>query len=275
MAWTVESIERLRFQEEAGSSSSAASSSSSISSSGSSNASEKRRSGSRGHGVRSSSASSSSSASASSSSSASASSSASSSASADRVFVKVICARAFPQSAFRRMHEAYTALTGARRCEEERQAAAAADFDPPPVSLLPARLLYGSGAVAVEMLWCSGRDAHADDFSHGDTAFWRPIAAAVAWLARHGLIYTDLRPVNVRLPEGSEVGAAGAVLIDYDDMVVSTESIATLEDFEAQLRQALDQLWAHALPQKPEPYTQLCEPLRLALQEQRWASARP
>ena len=40
------------------------------------------------------------------------------------------------------------------------------------------------------------------------------VAAAVAWLARRGLLYVDLRPPNVRVGGAAEA----AWLVDYDDM---------------------------------------------------------
>ena len=67
----------------------------------------------------------------------------------------------------------------------------------------------------------------------------QPVAEAIAWLARRGLIYVDLRPPNVRIEEEGEEKEAGAVgagsaaaatsqasrrrvvLIDYDDLKVA------------------------------------------------------
>ena len=119
-------------------------------------------------------------------------------------FFKIIRGDGWDGPYFRRIHAAYSTLSAAR--SDVR--------DPPPASLVDATLLFGAGEVCVRMPWVAGRDACMADLVGGGVAV-EPVADAVAWLARHGLLYTDLRPLNVRV-----CGGGGVALIDYDDLVV-------------------------------------------------------
>jgi len=62
------------------------------------------------------------------------------------------------------------------------------------------------------MPWVGGRNAEAADLADGGCAV-NPVAQAIVWLAQRGLLYTDLRPPNVRIAAHGRV-----VLVDYDDM---------------------------------------------------------
>jgi hypothetical protein len=92
------------------------------------------------------------------------------------------------------------------------------------------------------MPWVGGRDAVDADLAPGGCAV-QPVAEAIAWLARRGLVYVDLRPPNVRIEEKEEEEEAGAggplgsaaaatsqairrrvVLIDYDDLKVAAST---------------------------------------------------
>ena len=111
----------------------------------------------------------------------------------------------------------YTALAAARAA-----GAGAGGSDPPPPALLPAELLYGAGEVCVLMPWARGREAREGDFQEGGCAV-APVALAMAWLARRGLLYIDVRPPNVLVEEEEEGGEGAALrvhLVDYDDMLV-------------------------------------------------------
>jgi hypothetical protein len=127
-------------------------------------------------------------------------------------FFKVIFAHAFPAPFFRRLHAAYAAYAAA--CAAAASAAPGSK-DSLPASLVPAELLFGAGAVCVRMPWVMGRDAVPAELGEGGAAV-EPVARALLWLARHGLLYTDLREPNVRVVRG----VGGAVLVDYDDMEV-------------------------------------------------------
>ncbi len=127
-------------------------------------------------------------------------------------FFKVIFAHAFPAPFFRRLHAAYAAYAAA--CTAAASAAPGSK-DSLPASLVPAELLFGAGAVCVRMPWVRGRDAAPAELGEGGAAV-EPVARALLWLARHGLLYTDLREPNVRVVDG----VGGAVLVDYDDMEV-------------------------------------------------------
>jgi hypothetical protein len=80
------------------------------------------------------------------------------------------------------------------------------------------------------MPWVHGRDATVDELGPGGAAV-APVAAALAWLARHGLLYVDLREPNVRV-DGSRVS-----LIDYDDMVALERAPASADELLHQLRE--------------------------------------
>ena len=146
-------------------------------------------------------------------------------------FHKIIAAATYPQSVFRRMHGAYTLLEAA--C-----AAARGGEDPPPPAILDARLLYGAGAVCVDMAWAPGEDAAPCDLDRGGDAV-RPVAEALAWLARHGLLYLDLRLPNVRVARAGGEGAAAVALVDYDDIVPATAAVTSLEGLREQIDSAL------------------------------------
>ena len=125
-------------------------------------------------------------------------------------FFKVVFGHGFDAAVFRRLHAAYARYAAVR-------AAASAAGAPPPASLVEAELLVGAAAVCVRMPWVAGRDGAAGDLGEGSVAL-APVAAALVWLARRGLLYVDVREPNVRI---DEAGAAPRVtLVDYDDMVV-------------------------------------------------------
>ena len=79
----------------------------------------------------------------------------------------------------------------------------------------------------------SRRDACPGDLAAGGCAV-APVARALAWLARHGLMYTDLRPPNVRVA----LRDGGAVLVDYDDLQLLPRAPASFAAFAELLRGA-------------------------------------
>ena len=119
----------------------------------------------------------------------------------DEIFFKIVLCSAFGPAYFERMLEAYGSL--AEAFEEDNEG------DPLPASLVPARLLFGAGEVCVTMPWVGGRDAVEEDLAEGGCAVL-PVAEAITWLARRGLVYVDLRPPNVRIEEKEGEGEAGA-----------------------------------------------------------------
>lgn len=137
----------------------------------------------------------------------------------DEKFFKIVSCNGYPVEHFERMFAVYAALSKAWD----------APTAPAPASLVRAQLLFGAGEVCVTMPWVDGRDATAADLAENGCAV-AAVAAAVVWLACHGLIYTDLRPPNVRITPSR------IVLVDYDDMVVCTvpkslpELLAALQD---------------------------------------------
>lgn len=164
-------------------------------------------------------------------------------------FFKLIPDHAFEAPFFRRLHAAYERLGVAWQQGKERG-------DPPPPALLPAQLLFSAGLVGVFMPWVGqGRSALRSELGAGGLAL-EPVVDALVWLARHGLLYTDLREPNVLVVvqqlqegEGGEGGggatataaaaSARVVLIDYDDMLcldvppANGEELCTLLQAEA------------------------------------------
>jgi hypothetical protein len=141
-------------------------------------------------------------------------------------FFTVLPGPAFEAPYFRALHAVYARLDAARR-------AGLAAGDPPPPALLPAELLFGAGQVGVFMPWVAGaRCAARSDLAAGGAAL-APVADALAWLARHALLYIDVREPNVLL-RGSDGSCA---LIDYDDMVCLEAAPSSGEELCALLAQ--------------------------------------
>jgi hypothetical protein len=127
-------------------------------------------------------------------------------------FFKLLRGEGFSLPTFVNLHTVYSALAAACAAPS----AAAGGSDPFPPALVPAQLLYGPGQVCVLMPWVAGREAVAQDLEEGGCAV-APVAAAIAWLARQGLLYIDVQLPNVLVEEGS--GSCSARLIDYDDIM--------------------------------------------------------
>jgi hypothetical protein len=140
-------------------------------------------------------------------------------------FFKIIGWNAYGADHFKHMLQVYTALSAAWDASPSNSV---------PSSLLRAHMLFGAGEVCVKMPWVVGRDAEPDDLALGGCAV-EPVARAIVWLAKHGLLYVDLRLPNVRIAASNRV-----FLVDYDDMVVckpltsSVQLIAALLDDPAQ-----------------------------------------
>jgi len=103
-----------------------------------------------------------------------------------------------------------------------------------PQALLGARLWFGIFAVVVTMEFVDGKEATVKQLEAStpdDEKGARAIASAVVWLARHGLIYYDLREPNILVDSGGCWR-----LIDYDDMVmVEPGSVNTVAEMKTVL----------------------------------------
>jgi len=132
----------------------------------------------------------------------------------DAKFFKIIRGDGFEALFLRNVHDVYAALAGALVGVADR-----------PAAIVDAELLFGAGELCVLMPWIGGRDAVHADLCEGGCAV-EPIAQAIIWLARRGVLYIDLRPVKVRIVELEAAGAGGSSemadvkLVDYDDCVV-------------------------------------------------------
>lgn len=98
-----------------------------------------------------------------------------------------------------------------------------------PQALRPARLWCGIFAVVVTIEFAEGNQATEVQLAAStpdDEKGVRAIASAVAWLARHGLVYYDLREPSIMIDS-----CVWWHLIDYDHMVVvEPGSIKTVAD---------------------------------------------
>ena len=118
----------------------------------------------------------------------------------DGKFVKRIFISARSSEEWRSLFEVYQCIAGI------------GDTSFPPF-LRPATLHFGEFEVAVVMDEVEGSSLTGDKLPEQHFA---SVARAVVWLARHGLVYWDVRNPNVMV--GTE---GGVVLVDYDDCRVN------------------------------------------------------
>lgn len=90
-----------------------------------------------------------------------------------------------------------------------------------PSSLVRSHLYFGMFEVAVVTVFVGERDANEEDMQN--EALMQQVAEAVYWLAKHTILYIDVRPANIRISRDGTT----AYLIDYDDCVLLTEPITT------------------------------------------------
>ena len=149
-------------------------------------------------------------------------------------FWKIISCTAFDSlqeggvARLRALHEAYKRYSVAFD--------AAPPHDPPPPTLVKARLLYGAFELLVDMHFVGDRHASPEELASAHIA--DDVAAAVAWLARRGLLYVDLRPQNVRVRElqGPPAKITACWLVDYDDVVLLKSPAQQAADVVRELR---------------------------------------
>jgi len=134
--------------------------------------------------------------------------------SAGGVFRKIVRGDARSGAGFASMHGAYARL------------AAVLGSAPPHLNLVGyVRLSYGAHEVLVEMPAVAGREA-ADAELASEGPLISACAASVVWLARQGVVYTDLRGPNVL------IDASGAPwLVDFDDCLAVGKGVDTLDDY--------------------------------------------
>jgi hypothetical protein len=103
-----------------------------------------------------------------------------------------------------------------------------------PVVLRHPHLIYGAFAFGVEMEYVMGRDATlADLTAESGYVLLQKLATGLVWLMRHGLVYTDVRPPNIRIVDTA--AGLSVVLIDYDDMLIHPP-IASAQAFKELLK---------------------------------------
>ena len=101
---------------------------------------------------------------------------------------------------------------------------------------MKADLLFGQFTVAVRMDKVGTREATALECELMVVRV--QLAKAIVFLARNGLIYTDLRPPNIRVTDPpTDTGTNMLVyLVDYDDMDIVTP-LLSYSDFIAAIKQ--------------------------------------
>lgn len=99
-----------------------------------------------------------------------------------------------------------------------------------PKALVPAELLYGAFELAVKMPFVGTRTVEESVLAAGG-AVLDAVVPAIVWLARHGLLYVDLRGRNVVIDS-----EGGYCLVDYDDMVILPEPAQSAEELLRLLR---------------------------------------
>ena len=143
-------------------------------------------------------------------------------------FRKLVRADARSPARFRALHDAYARLS-------ELAAAATAQGAPRALAAVArgVRLLYGAHEVLIEMSALDG----ARDATDAEVITAGPLldaaAAAVAWLARRGLLYTDLRGPNVIV--AGDGSSSEAWLVDFDDCIALAKPVFSAQDFRAAL----------------------------------------
>jgi hypothetical protein len=144
-------------------------------------------------------------------------------------FYKLVRGEARSAEQFYQMHRAYKRLA-------DVLAAATATERP---AALPAwvRLQYGSNEVLVTMPAVEGKDAK-DEHLLQAGPIQTQIAEALVWLARRGLVYSDLGGRNVMVRPHDARATVTVALVDFDDCIVcETGSVLT----EAAYTEALQQ----------------------------------
>ena len=137
----------------------------------------------------------------------------------DGVFRKLVRGDARSGAGFAAMHSAYARL------------AAILGAAPPQLHLVRhVRLAYGAHEVLVEMPAVAGCEAADADVTRAGPLL-TAVAASVVWLARQGVVYTDLRGPNVLVDNDS--GAPW--LVDFDDCLAVGQSVTTLVEYKAHL----------------------------------------
>jgi hypothetical protein len=78
--------------------------------------------------------------------------------------------------------------------------------------------MFGQFKLACFSEFIHGRDATRDELASGGPVA-NAVAQAIVFLARHGLLYIDIREPNVRVKIDDSGRFQRAVLVDYDDVI--------------------------------------------------------
>ena len=107
--------------------------------------------------------------------------------------------------------------------------------DVPDAVVLDSKLYYGEHEVMVEMEAVVGKECEDDDIEK-EPSIREAICAAVAWLAMHGILYTDLRGPNVlRTPDGR------VRLVDYDDCLFEESKVSSFDEYERIMKERIQE----------------------------------
>ena len=100
---------------------------------------------------------------------------------------------------------------------------------------LPAsvQLLYGAHEVLLKMTAVHGKHCSNDKDVVTPGRVLACVADAIAWLARHRIVYVDLRGPNVMIPD--DAARTPACLVDFDDCMFVDGPVLSLDDYRAHL----------------------------------------
>ena len=150
-------------------------------------------------------------------------------------FFKVVQASALPGAAFASMHRVYSHLADALASAADRPASLPASV----------KLMYGANQVLVTMPAVVGQTCTDDNDVLLAGEVLNAVADAVVWLARHRIVYVDLRapnvirstPISAARTPGDAQPAPAACLVDFDDCLLADAPVVTLEDYATYLQQ--------------------------------------
>ena len=144
-------------------------------------------------------------------------------------FYKVVRGHAFSAQFFRSMYAAYARLEQLATLPNR------------PGAIVWPTLRFGAHDVLVSMRFVNGKLAtSAELYYDASSRVLARVAAAVAWLAAHQLIYHDWREQNVIVETGGET-QGDAFLVDYDDCVVVDSPITCVDGYVTALRSIVEQ----------------------------------
>lgn len=137
-------------------------------------------------------------------------------------FLKLVRGDARTAEQFRDMHDVYIRLSRVLRAT-----------DRPAELSTSAQLLYGQHEVLVVLDYAEGVACTDSEVVRDDGPIMRDVARVIVWLARHCIVYTDLRGPNVH--KRTTLSVTAITLIDFDDCYVTKTPVTKLTEYDTAL----------------------------------------